>query len=105
MKELYQRLKALSGKNYGNYRQLANKKLDFGDFSLEFLHIQGDPYAPPSKILISAPLKILGWTSNFTNSFTKQIAFSDFLHRELAQNIQERFSEKKSPIILNMPGE
>lgn len=105
MKELYQRLKALSGKNYGNYRQLANKKLDFGDFSLEFLHIQGDPYAPPSKILISAPLKILGWTSNFTNSFTKQIAFSDFLHRELAQNIQERFSEKNSPIILNMPGE
>lgn len=105
MKELYQRLQAISGKNYGSYRQLAQKKLDFGDFSLEFLHIQGDPYAPPSKILLSAPLKILGWNGDFTSTKTKQMALSDFLHRELAKAIQERYPDKNQPIVLSMPGQ
>lgn len=105
MKELFQRLKAISGKNYGSYKQLANKKLDFGDFTLEFLHIQGDPYAPPSKILISAPLKVLGWNPDFTINTTKQIAFSDFLHRQLAFAVQSRYPEKNAPLVLTMPGQ
>lgn len=105
MKELYQRIKSFSGKNYGNYRQLANKKLDFGDFTLEFLHIQGDPYAPPSKILLSAPLNSLGWNHEYISNITRQIAFSDYLHRELASAVQNRYPEKNAPLTLSMPGQ
>ena len=49
MKALYQKIRALNGKNYGLYKSLAEKSWDFGDFVLEFLHVQGDPFAPASR--------------------------------------------------------
>lgn len=105
MKELYQKIRQITGKPYGLYKQLASKKWDFGDFTLEFLHIQGDPYAPPSRATVTAPLAMLGWKGEFSNTFTQRLALSDFLHRELAAIIQERYPEKNADIIMAVPGQ
>lgn len=105
MKELYQKIRQISGKPYGLYKQLSSKKWDFGDFTLEFLHIQGDPYAPPSRAVVTAPLQMLGWKSEHANSFTKRKALSDFLHRELSGIILERYPEKDADILMSVPGQ
>ncbi len=105
MKEIYQKLKAISGKNYGFYKQLSSKTFDFGDFEICFEHIQGDPYAPPSRVLLHAPLSLLNWPNEFANTKIKQKALSDFLHRELALVISEIFPEKNDVISCLTPAQ
>lgn len=104
MKGLYQKIRSLEGKNYGLYKSLAEKVWEFGDFSLEFLHIQGDPYAPASRIMVKANLQILGFASEWSSSFEKRLALSDFLLRKLCENVKEKFPEKNSAITLENPG-
>ena len=65
MKALYQKIRTLNGKNYGLYKSLADKPWDFGDFALEFLHVQGDPYAPASRVVIKANLSMLGYAGEW----------------------------------------
>lgn len=104
MKALYKKIKAISGKPYGNYKQLTQKKWDFGDFTLEFLHVQGDPYAPASRILCSAQLETLGWAQEFHNSAAKRKAFADFLHRTLQKKLSDRFGNSKPPVSIGELG-
>lgn len=104
MKALYQKIKAISGKPYGNYKQLTQRKWDFGDFTLEFLHVQGDPYAPASRILCTAKLETLGWAQEFHNSAARRKAFADFLHRTLQKKLSERFGNQKPPISIGELG-
>lgn len=105
MKELYQKIRQITGKPYGLYKQLSSKKWDFGDFTLEFLHIQGDPYAPPSRAVVTAPLAMLGWKSELLGTFTRRKALSDFLHRELSGIVLERYPEKDADILMPVPGQ
>ena len=105
MKELYRKLLSLTGKPYGLYKSLSQKTWNLGDFDLEFIHIQGDPYAPASKILLTAPFSCLGLQPQFINSFTKRLATSDFLLRRLSQAIEE-WNPKDQPVFTVMkPGQ
>ena len=104
MKALYQKIRALNGKNYGLYKSLAEKSWDFGDFVLEFLHVQGDPFAPASRVLLKASLQKLGYTPVWGSSFERRLALSDFLLRRLSAIVQERFPEKNAPVAIENPG-
>ena len=104
MKALYQKIRALNGKNYGLYKSLAEKSWDFGDFVLEFLHVQGDPFAPASRVLLKASLQKLGYTPVWGSSFERRLALSDFLLRRLSATVQERFPEKNAPVAIENPG-
>lgn len=104
MKALYQKIRSLEGKNYGLYKSLADKPWDFGDFTLEFLHVQGDPYAPASRIMVKAPLQNLGYGPEWGGSFERRLALSDYLLRRLCQNVQERFPEKDGAVAIVAPG-
>lgn len=104
MKALYQKIRSLDGKNYGLYKSLSDKPWDFGDFSLEFLHVQGDPYAPASRIMVKAPLQNLGYGPEWSSSFERRLALSDYLLRRLCKNVQERFPEKDGAVSLAAPG-
>ena len=104
MKALYQKIRALNGKNYGLYKSLAEKSWDFGDFVLEFLHVQGDPFAPASRVLLKASLQKLGYTPVWGSSFERRLALSDFLLRRLSAVVQERFPEKNAPVAIENPG-
>ena len=90
MKALYQKIRTLNGKNYGLYKSLAEKPWDFGDFVLEFLHVQGDPYAPASRVTIRAKLQILGYAAEWGGTFERRLALSDFLHRKLSTWLDPR---------------
>lgn len=104
MKALYQKIRILSGKNYGLYKSLAEKPWDFGDFVLEFIHVQGDPYAPPSRAVLKAALSMLGYTSEWGGSFERRLALSDFLYRKLGRLVQERFPGKDAAVLFDTAG-
>ena len=104
MKALYQKIRTLNGKNYGLYKSLAEKPWDFGDFVLEFLHVQGDPYAPASRVTIRAKLQILGYAAEWGGSFERRLALSDFLHRKLSRLVQEKYPDKDAAVIFDVAG-
>jgi len=94
----------LNGKNYGLYKSLGDKPWDFGDFELEFLHVQGDPYAPASRIMIKANLQMLGYGPEWGNSFERRLALSDFLYRRLSSLVLERYPDKDAAVVFDVSG-
>ena len=104
MKALYQKIRTLNGKNYGLYKSLADKPWDFGDFVLEFIHVQGDPYAPASRVLIRAKLPMLGYATEWGGTFERRLALSDFLYRKLSRLVQEKYPDKDAAVIFDTAG-
>ena len=104
MKALYQKIRTLNGKNYGLYKSLADKPWDFGDFALEFLHVQGDPYAPASRVVIKANVSMLGYAGEWGGSFERRLALSDFLHRKLSRLVKEKYPDKDAAIVFDTAG-
>ena len=86
------------------YKSLAEKSWDFGDFVLEFLHVQGDPFAPASRVLLKTSLQKLGYAPVWGSSFERRLALSDFLLRRLSAVVQEHFPEKNAPVAIENPG-
>ena len=104
MKALYQKIRTLNGKNYGLYKSLADKPWDFGDFVLEFIHVQGDPYAPPSRVLLRSKLATLGYAPEWSSGFERRLALSDFLLRRLSGLVQEKYSGKDAAVVFDSAG-
>ena len=86
MRNLHQRLLKMHGKPYGVYKSLLGQSFSFGDFSLKFAHIQGDPHARPSRIALGANMSSLGFPEDLHNSREKEIALADFLLRQFTKN-------------------
>ncbi|HSQ41159.1 MAG TPA: ABC-ATPase domain-containing protein, partial [Fibrobacteraceae bacterium] len=83
MKDLYLKLSKLQGKTYGAYHDLHTRVWDVGDFRWEWVHIQGDPYAPPSRLRVSVPLETLGVPLKDMSEL-RRLAMADFFLRRLA---------------------
>ncbi|MDR0517142.1 MAG: ABC-ATPase domain-containing protein [Fibromonadaceae bacterium] len=88
MRELHQRLLKINGKPYGVYKSLQGQFFGFGDFTLKFTHIQGDPHAQHSRIMLSAKMNSLGFPEELHNSKEKEIALADFLLRQFTENAE-----------------
>ena len=104
MKALYQKIRSLQGKNYGLYKSLADRSWDFGDFVLEFLHVQGDPYAPASRVMIKASLLMLGFPSEWGGSFERRLALSDYLYRRLSSLVREKYPDRDASVVFDTAG-
>lgn len=86
MRTLRQRLDQIAGKGYKAYKRLAGS-YDFGDFRLTFDHIQGDPYAQPSRISVFLKPPQHGIPVDFYRDRTRQTATEDFIGRRIAAAI------------------
>lgn len=104
MKALYQKIRSLQGKNYGLYKSLADRSWDFGDFVLEFLHVQGDPYAPASRVMIKASLLMLGFPSEWGGAFERRLALSDYLYRRLSALVREKYPDRDAAVVFDTAG-
>ena len=104
MKALYQKIRSLQGKNYGLYKSLADRSWDFGDFVLEFLHVQGDPYAPASRVMIKASLLMLGFPSEWGGTFERRLALSDYLYRRLSSLVREKYPDRDASVVFDTAG-
>ncbi|WP_054742236.1 ABC-ATPase domain-containing protein [Cellulosilyticum ruminicola] len=90
-KDLQRLLMSLDGKSYGAYKEIKGS-YSFKDYVIEIQHVQGDPFASPSKVRVFMPINVAGVPNTFIDSKNKCIAAADFLTRVFAENIEKLYN-------------
>ena len=86
--DLCQILHRIDGRGYKAYKDLKGL-YDFSHFRLSIDHVQGDPFALPSRVSIQIPSSIAGFPPQLFSSPIRKIALVDFLARSFDKAIQE----------------
>ncbi len=82
MDRLRSLLETLDGRGYKSYKQLAGS-YDFRTFRLTIDHVQGDPFALPSRISIEVRPSEHGLPPHLFSSRERKTALEDFLGRQI----------------------
>jgi predicted ABC-class ATPase len=90
MENLKSILQSIDGKGYKSYKKITGL-FQFNHFALRVDHVQGDPFAVPSRISIQIPIAnagfpITSWTGENNNPI-RRIALEDYLARIIKKNI------------------
>lgn len=85
-------LNRIDGRSYRLYKDLEGQ-YDFQDYILSIDHVQGDPFAAPSRIRITVNQKTAKFPKELIDNKSRNIAVSDYLTREFYFNIN-KYSEK-----------
>ena len=99
--KLYSTLRQLDGASYKAYKAITGS-YNFGDFTLIIDHVQGDPFASPSKFRVKIPQEVAGFPQQVYCSQSREIALRDYLTRQfdkIAQEISCRRGTGKSGLI------
>lgn len=99
----------LDGKGYPAYRELLGR-YSFGLWELWIDHVQGDPFASPSRLRARVPLRHAGFPPDTMSSRSRQIALRDFIARRFAAACEElpkgsRGSGRSGRIAMERPGQ
>jgi len=87
--DLKQAILEIDGRGYKAYKCLQGRSYDFAPFRVTFEHVQGDAYAPPSRISVSVGLAAAGFADEtLYESSTRTLAFEDFLLRSVHRRVQ-----------------
>jgi predicted ABC-class ATPase len=81
-------LSRIDGKGYKAYKDIEGS-FDFGPFTLHIDHIQGDPFAAPSRLRFNIPLSKTGFPPSLFEHRIRRISFQDFIARRF-DTIQRR---------------
>lgn len=104
--ELSNILKSLDGKSYPAFKSIKNE-YKFDNFKLIIDHVQGDPFASPSKIRIKISQSVAGFPVNLFNSPIRNTALTDYIHRKISDKLQQisqrRGSGKSGLIAISNP--
>ena len=73
----------IDGRPYGHYRDLGGRGYALGPCTLRFEHVQGDPFAAPSRLRIDVPSEVLGLPAWARRGREARRATADFLQRAL----------------------
>ena len=109
MQQLRAQLQQIDGKGYKAYKTLQGE-YDYGDFRLIIDHVQGDPFADPSRIHIRIAADIAAIPPELFNTPVRRIALEDYLGRALAAAIHrhvkgQRGSGKSGQITIATSGQ
>ena len=86
-KDLHDLLISLNGKGYKSYKTLQEKSFQYPPFTLCFEHVQGDPFAAPSRISLSTKLSKIGFSPTIFDNAVKKLALEDHLLRVIHKKI------------------
>lgn len=86
--ELKKDLDRIDGKSYKLYKNLEGQ-YDFKNYVLSIDHVQGDPFASPSRIRIIVNQDFAKFPQELFDTKNKNIAVADFLTREFYFNINK----------------
>lgn len=81
-------LKQIDHKSYPAYKDTKGK-YDFKDYVLSIDHVQGDPFAAPSKVSLIVPGTVAKFDSYYYENRYKKVAFEDHLLRRIAKVIRD----------------
>ena len=107
--ELKSILQGIDGKGYKSYKALEDEYL-FGEYTLFIDHVQGDPFASPSRIRVRVAQDIAGFPDDTYLNRSREIALRDFITRRFLEAINKvskghRGSGKSPLISIDNPGQ
>ncbi|HHE48044.1 MAG TPA: ATPase, partial [Candidatus Acetothermia bacterium] len=79
-------LARIDGAGYGAYKRLQGTWA-FPDFTLHIEHVQGDPFAAPSRLRVYISQEVARFPQELFSNRPRRIALEDFLVRRLATEI------------------
>lgn len=92
----------IDGRGYKSYKSLEGV-YDFGKYNLAIDHVQGDPFASPSRVRIIMSQKVAQIPESLFDNYNKIVAVQDFLVRVFYRNINKYkdkvFGSGKSGVI------
>jgi len=102
-------LHRINNKSYPAYKDIKGSH-DFGDFSLVLDHVQGDPFASPSRMRVIIPDDVSGFPIWFFANSNRTTAFEDFIARVFEKNLRShsggrKGSGKSGIIYIDPPGQ
>ena len=90
--QLKQDLISINHKSYPAYKSLAGS-YRFDNYVLGIDHVQGDPFASPSRVHLEIKGETAGFPAHLYDTVPKRIALQDYLTRRLGQELR-RVSKK-----------
>jgi len=107
--ELLARLRHIDGRGYKAYKEIQGT-FGFADFELIIDHVQGDPFAAPSRLRVRIDREVAGLGADPFQSAAGRTAFEDFLLRAFADAARRlsggrRGTGKSGEIIVDRPGQ
>ena len=84
--ELRNKLKSIDHKGYPAYKELKGQ-YDFQDYVLSVDHVQGDPFASPSRLSVHIKAQKAGFSPELYDSLEKRVTLQDHLTRLFAARI------------------
>ena len=86
--DLRARLRAIDGRGYSAYKDIVGE-YRFPQFTLFVDFVQGDPYAPPSRLRVRVSQAIAGFPPDLLSPKIRRVALADFLGRAFAAAIRK----------------
>lgn len=86
--ELQTLLRQIDHKGYPAYKDTRGK-YQFQQYVLSIDHVQGDPFAAPSKVSLIVPGRVAGFDKACYESHVRKVAFQDYLLRRMAAKIKD----------------
>ena len=85
---LRETLRSIDHKSYPAYKSLRGS-YRFADYVLSIDHVQGDPFAAPSKVSVHVSGKTAKFPKELWETAEKRIALQDFLLRRFSREIED----------------
>ncbi len=95
------KLLQLDGSSYNAYKEIKGS-YSFPDFTLIIEHVQGDPFASPSKLIVRVPQSVAQFPAHLYQSQSRNVALRDYLTRQfdlVAQQLSSYRGTGKSGLI------
>jgi len=84
--ELRNKLKSIDHRGYPAYKELKGQ-YDFKEYVLSIDHVQGDPFAAPSRLSVLVKAEKAGFPASFFDTHAKRITLQDHLTRLFAAQV------------------
>lgn len=96
-------------KSYPAYRDTRGR-YDFDGYTLSIDHVQGDPFAAPSKVSVLVPGKRAGFPKDLWQEKCRRVALQDYLLRQFEKSIEKvsfkaKGSGKSGMMSVSHPGQ
>jgi len=109
MKRLEEILRRINGRGYKAYQDLQRQRFQFPGFTLMVDHVQGDPFAAPSRFRVRVAQEIAGFPAETFSSRSREVALRDLLVRTFAHEArrvsERRGSGKSGQLFVDLPGQ
>jgi predicted ABC-class ATPase len=99
----------IDGREYPAYKEIRGH-YTFSDFTLYIDHVQGDPFAAPSRFRVRVPMAVAGFPAGSHSNRSRSIALRDFLARRFSTACRQssnlsQGSGKSGLIRMETPGQ